>query len=62
MGLLSRIFWPLVAKGEGAVRPGPYALSDGWLPAGTAINFWQKGQNVRPYGAHSAKVEACVSA
>lgn len=63
MGLLSRIIQPFKGKAaEGAVRPGPYALSDGWLPAGTAINFWQKGQNVRPYGAHSAMVEACVSA
>ncbi len=37
-------------------------MDGGWLPAGTALNFWQKGQNVRPYGGHSAMVEACVSA
>src|SRR5688572_28726690 len=47
---------------EGQVRPGPYALSSGWLPAGTAWNFWQSGLNVQPYGQRSAMVEACVSA
>lgn len=47
---------------EGAYRPGPYSLADGWLPAGTPWNFWQMGQSVRPYTAGSAMVEACVSA
>lgn len=60
MGFWSRLFRVKAAEGE--VRPGPYLLDGGWLPAGTALNFWQKGQNVRPYGAHSAMVEACVSA
>jgi HK97 family phage portal protein len=37
-------------------------LSDGWLPAGSAWNFWQQGINPQPYGEASAMVEACVSA
>jgi HK97 family phage portal protein len=47
---------------EGAFRPGPYMLRDGWLPAGSPWNFWQLGQNVQPYGARSAVLEACISA
>lgn len=47
---------------EGAVRPGPYMLSNGWLPAGSPWNYWQTGQNVRPYGGPSAMLEACISA
>jgi len=64
MNWLSKILpWgKRTAVPEGAERPGPYFLSDGWLPAGTAWNFWQKGQNVRPYGDRSAMLEACVSA
>jgi HK97 family phage portal protein len=56
--------WQRIKKAaEGAWRPGPYSLSDGgWLPAGTAINFWQKGENVRYGNWRSAMVEACVSA
>ena len=60
MGLLS--FFRRQKAVEGEVRPGPYLLDGGWLPAGTAWNFWQKGERLRPYGAHSAMVEACVSA
>lgn len=52
----------MVKAAEGEYRPGPYALDGGWLPAGTAWNFWQMGQNVRPYGSQSAMVEACISA
>lgn len=52
----------MVKAAEGEWRPGPYTLDVGWLPAGTPLNFWQMGQNVRPYGAQSAMVEACVSA
>lgn len=37
-------------------------LSNGWLPAGTPWNYWQLGQNVRPYDGCSAMVEACVRA
>jgi HK97 family phage portal protein len=49
---------------EGAYRPGPYALADGWLSgtAGRFWNFWQMGYNVQPYGECSAMVEACISA
>jgi len=52
----------IVKAAEGEYRSGPYVLDDGWLPAGSAWNFWQMGQNPRPYGTHSAMVEACVSA
>ncbi len=62
MSLWSRVFGGKAKAAEGEVRPGPYHLDDGWLPAGTPWNFWQMGKNVRPYGAHSAMVEACVSA
>lgn len=49
---------------EGAYRPGPYMLSDGWLSAsaGRLMNFWQAGYSVQPYSGSSAIVEACVSA
>jgi len=49
---------------EGAYRPGPYYLpvSGGWLPDGSATNWWQLGENIIPSGARSAMVEACVSA
>lgn len=60
MGLLDLFFRRKAA--EGAARPGPYSLTDGWLPAGTPWNFWQMGRNVQRYGAGSAMVEACVSA
>ena len=54
--------WGAPAVPEGAVRPGPYMLSNGWLPAGSPWNYWQSGQNVRPYGGPSAMLEACISA
>lgn len=49
---------------EGASRPGPYPLNDGWLTAhaGKFMNFWQMGYDVQQYGGCSAIVEACVSA
>lgn len=49
---------------EGAYRPGPYLLSDGWLSAtaGRYMNWWQMGYSPQPYGEGSAMVEACVSA
>ncbi len=49
---------------EGAYRPGPYLLSDGWLSAkaGRLMNWWQAGYSPQPYGECSAMVEACVSA
>lgn len=60
MGLRDWLFKRKAVEGE--YRPGPYALSDGWLPVGTPLNFWQMGRNPRPYGSASAMVEACVSA
>lgn len=63
MNWLSRVFRPSQVRAqEGEYRPGPYFLSDGWLPAGTPWNFFQTGQDVRPYGEASAMVEACISA
>lgn len=49
---------------EGAYRPGPYLLSDGWLSAtaGKYWNWWQLGYSPQQYGESSAMVEACVSA
>lgn len=49
---------------EGAYRPGPYLLPDGWLSAaaGRSLNWWQNGHSLQPYGEGSAMVEACVSA
>lgn len=64
MGLLARLFGGQEKATEGAYRPGPYALSDGWLSAtaGRLINWWQAGYSLSPYGESSAMVEACVSA
>ena len=65
MGILDRILpWRKKAAAEGAVRPGPYYLSDGWLSstAGRYLNWWQMGYSPQPYGEGSAMVEACVSA
>lgn len=64
MGLISRIFGGLTkGHSEGAYRSGPYPLMDGgWLPAGSAWNFWQMGKNVETFGAANSMVEACVSA
>lgn len=62
MSLLSRIFSGQKKATEGEVRPGPYVLNEGWLPAGTPWNFWQMGQSVNRYSSASAMVEACVSA
>lgn len=64
MGLLSWLVGAKQKTAEGAYRPGPYLLSDGWLSAtaGRFMNFWQMGFSVQPYGEGSAMVEACVSA
>lgn len=65
MGIWSRIFGGEKAKAaEGAYRPGPYLLSDGWLSAsaGKLINWWQAGHSLNQYGESGAMVEACVSA
>lgn len=64
-GLLAKIL-PSWAKRstEGAHRPGPYALDEGWLSAkaGKFWNWWQLGYSVQPYGEANAMVEACISA
>lgn len=65
MGFLSRALAPFKAKAaEGQYRDGPYTLplSGGYLPAGSPLNFWQTGADVRRFGGSSAIVEACVSA
>ena len=67
-GLLAKILSPLLTKGEGQFRPGPYMINyggregNGWLPAGSPINYWQTGLSPRPFGENNAMVEACVSA
>lgn len=62
---LARIL-PGIARrsGEGAYRPGPYLLPEGWLSskAGRYLNWWQMGYSPQPYGEAGAMVEACVSA
>jgi len=52
------------AAAEGQYRPGPYALSGGWLSAsaGRYVNWWQSGHSLQPYGESSAMVEACQAA
>jgi HK97 family phage portal protein len=62
--LISRIFGGRKKAAEGAVRPGPYLLNDGWLSAtaGRYLNWWQMGYSLQPYGECSAMVEACISA
>jgi HK97 family phage portal protein len=62
--LVARTLRSVLRAVEGGARPGPYYLdiSGGWLPDGTATNFWQLGQDVMPTAARSAMVEACVSA
>lgn len=65
MGIWSRVFGGGKTKAaEGAFRPGPYMLSDGWLSAsaGKFVNWWQMGHSLNPYGQSGAMVEACVSA
>jgi HK97 family phage portal protein len=60
-----RIGLPATVKAdEGAYRPGPYLLSDGWLGAGAGsiLNWWQSGYSLQPFGESAAMVEACVSA
>lgn len=64
MGLLARFFGGQEKAAEGAYRPGPYLLGDGWLSAtaGRLINWWQAGYSLTPCGQSSAMVEACISA
>ena len=60
---VSTLRW-LARTVEGEYRPGPYYLpiSGGWLPEGSATNFWQMGENVISGMPGSAVVEACVGA
>jgi HK97 family phage portal protein len=65
LGLLSRIFGRGETRAtEGAYRPGPYQVDNGWLSstAGRYINWWQMGFSVQTYGESGAMVEACISA
>jgi HK97 family phage portal protein len=64
LGILSRIFGGKIKAAEGEYRPGPYLMDGGWLSAsaGRALNWWQMGNSLSPYGAQSAIVEACISA
>lgn len=49
---------------EGAYRPGPYLLPEGWLSekAGKYLNWWQMGYSLDSSGGNSAIVEACRGA
>lgn len=64
MSIWGRLFGGKEKAAEGAYRPGPYPLDDGWLSAkaGRFTNFWQMGYSPQPYGEGSAMVEACISA
>lgn len=64
MGILARIFGGKKKHVEGAYRPGPYLLNDGWLSstAGRYLNWFQMGYSTQPAAETSAMVEACVSA
>ena len=63
-GLISRTLRGVLKAVEGGYRQGPYFLpvSGGFLPAGSAQNWWQLGYDIQSLGAYSAMVEACVSA
>ena len=64
--VLSRLVpsWLKRSVSEGQYRPGPYALTGGFLSAsaGRFMNWWQMGYSLNPYGESTAMVEACVSA
>jgi HK97 family phage portal protein len=64
LALLARVLRPRKRAAEGAYRPGPYLLSDGWLSAtaGRFMNWWQLGYSPQAITSNSAIVEACVSA
>lgn len=59
MGIWSRILQPFRRKSASGAG---YFLSDGWLPSGSAVNWWQMGGRLQPYSSASAMVEACVGA
>lgn len=56
------MFSRLFRRKEGEVRPGPYPVDGGWLPAGAPLNWWQLGMDVSAGSGRTAMVEACVSA
>lgn len=64
--LLTRAAGRFRAKAEGGAVPGPWWLpiTGGWLPneVGSVWNWWQAGGMPVPQSAHSAIVEACISA
>lgn len=64
LAALSRLLPWRKRAAEGAYRPGPYQLADGWLSAkaGRYWNWWQLGFSPEYGGSGSAVVEACVSA
>jgi HK97 family phage portal protein len=64
LGIWDRLFGSKQKAAEGAYRPGPYMVDDGWLSAkaGQFMNWWQMGYSIQPYGEGSAMVEACISA
>lgn len=65
LALLTGALIPAARKAaEGAYRPGPYLLADGWLSstAGRLTNWWQSGYSLSPYGEANAMVEACLGA
>lgn len=57
---------PMIMKGEGEYRPGPYYLpaTGGWLSAeaGDNWNWWQMGHDIEGGGTRSAMIEACLGA
>lgn len=59
MGIWSRISQSFRRKSSSGAG---YFLSDGWLPYGSALNWWQMGGRLQPYSSASAMVEACVGA
>lgn len=61
---LSRLLPWRQKAAEGAVRPGPYLLDEGWLSAsaGRSWNWWQLGHSPQAYSDSSAMTEACISA
>lgn len=63
---LSRLLPWRKRAAEGAYRPGPYLLGDGWLSAqaGRYVNWWQMGYSLdrAATDGNSAIVEACRGA
>lgn len=62
--LVGRSSAPMVIKGEGDYRDGPWLLplTGGWLPAEASWNYWQLGIDPVNGSTASPMVEACVGA